>query len=363
MKRIGLFLALPFLVVNALFVVMLLVAAYTPYIQPTEHPIWACAGLTFPIFLVINVCFLFFWLILQRYKSALLPLIGMFLCCGQIHTYLPLHASTSKLPEEGFQLLSYNVMGFAGRLKENGKNPILTYLQESKADILCLQEYYTSKSSKHLTQKDIEKALKAYPYRHIGNKKGAGTQLACYSKYPILSAKIIDYPSRSNYSMRYEIKVGNDTLTVINNHLESNKLTKEDKEIYEELISAPKEEQMKNGARHLINKLAEAYAIRAPQADAIAREVKEAKHPYVIVCGDFNDTPISYTRHTIANSLDDAFVKSGSGLGISYNRNKFYFRIDHILTSKNLKAYNCKVDHSIKDSDHYPITCYIAKKE
>ncbi|MEG2150049.1 MAG: endonuclease, partial [Bacteroidaceae bacterium] len=58
-----------------------------------------------------------------------------------------------------------------------------------------------------------------------------------------------------------------------------------------------------------------------------------------------------------------AFTQSGQGLGISYNQNKFYFKIDNILLSKNLKSYNCTVDNVIKDSDHYPIWCYIGKKK
>ena len=58
-------------------------------------------------------------------------------------------------------------MGFDGAAKQDGKNPILTYLKESGADILCLQEYSTVQSSKHLSQKDVERELKAYPYHRI----------------------------------------------------------------------------------------------------------------------------------------------------------------------------------------------------
>ena len=36
-------------------------------------------------------------------------------------------------------------------------------------------------------------------------------------------------------------------------------------------------------------------------------------------------------HRVIAQNLDDAFTQSGRGLGISYNQNKFYFRIDNIL--------------------------------
>ena len=60
--------------------------------------------------------------------------------------------------------------------------------------------------------------------------------------------------------------------------------------------------------------------------------------------------------------LDDAYASSGNGPGISYNRNKLYYRIDHILHSQQFKAYKCTVDRSIKVSDHYPIFSFLEKK-
>ena len=128
------------------------------------------------------------------------------------------------------------------------------------------------------------------------------------------------------------------------------------------MLKDPNAHKVKSGTQHLVGKLAEASAIRAKQADVITAEIAASRHPYIIVCGDFNDTAISYTHRVIAEKLDDAFTESGQGLGISYNQNKFYFRIDNILISKSLRAYNCTVDRSIKDSDHYPIWCYVAKR-
>lgn len=363
MKHFGNFVALIILAVNALFTGLLLFTAYSPHIQPVAHPVQSCLGLTFPIFLLINGCFLVFWLIIQRYRSALLPLMGFLLCYSQIRTYLPINFRTDNPPEGSFKLLSYNIMGFDGATRKDGKNPILTYLKESGADILCLQEYATGGSSHHLSQKDVNLELKAYPYHRIhtvGRGKGHTNRIACYSKFPILSARILNYPSEYNGSVIYEVKIGGDTLTLINNHLESNKLTKADKVVYEDMLKSPEKEKVKSGVRLLIRKLAEASAIRAPQADTIAHEIAASQHPYIIVCGDFNDTPISYAHHTISRQLNDAFTQSGRGLGISYNQNKFYFRIDNILTSRNLRTHNCTVDRSIKDSDHYPIWCYIS---
>lgn len=351
--------------VNFLFVVLLLLTAYSPHFQPVVHPLWSCLGLAFPVFLLLNLLFLFFWLAVQCYRLSLLPLLALLLCYGQIQTYIPINSQTDDLPDNTIKLLSYNVMGFAGCVKADGHNPILDYLQQSEADILCLQEFATSESPKHLTLRDINRALKAYPYRrinHIGDLNGYN-QLAVYSKFPILSVQRLKYASDYNGSVLYEIKVGKDTLCLINNHLESNKLTKEDKVVYEDMLKAPEREKVKQGLRLLLRKLAEASAIRAPQADSIAAAVARSPHTFKVVCGDFNDSPISYTHRVIADGLVDAFTHSGSGLGISYNQNKFYFRIDNILTSNNIQSYNCTVDSSIEDSDHYPIWCYLSPRK
>lgn len=361
MVHIGKFVVFMLLAVNALLVGMLILSAYSSYLHPKINPVASCLGLSFPIFLVINILFAIAWLMIN-YRYAMLPVIGFLICIPQIRTYIPINSTVKNIPAGSIKFLSYNVMGFNGLEKKDGRNPILTYLVDSKADIICLQEYNATTNQKYLTGDDIKKALKAYPYRSVHSIKGGGTQLACFSKFPILSAQPIKYESTSNGSVRYLLKVKEDTITLINNHLESNKLTKEDKVIYEDLIKDPNANKVKTGLRQLIKKLAEASAIRSSQVDSIANTIARSKHPTTIVCGDFNDASISYTHRILTQDLDDAFTQSGRGLGISYNLNKFYFRIDNILISPDLKAYNCTVDRSIKDSDHYPIWCYIDKR-
>ncbi|HRF92672.1 endonuclease/exonuclease/phosphatase family protein [Bacteroides graminisolvens] len=363
MKHIGKYVSYLILAINLLFIALLWLSAYSPHITPDVHPIESCLGLTFPIFILVNCCFLFFWLIV-KYKFAILPLVGFLFCYPQIRTYMPINFQSDSIPPKSIKLLSYNVMGFNGLRLEEGENKILNYLKDSEADIICLQEYNATTDRSLLTQRMIDRALKEYKYKNILNvgEKSSSNKIACYSKYPILSSRVLHYESSYNGSVNYEIKIDQDTVTLINNHLESNKLTKEDKVIYEEMIKSPEADKVKNGLRQLIKKLAEASAIRAPQARAIEEEINSSQHKYVIVCGDFNDTPISYVHRIIARNLNDAFTESGRGFGVSYNQNKFFFRIDNILLSKNLKAYNCTVDRSIKESDHYPIWCYISKE-
>ena len=277
MEHIGKFVAYLILAVNALFVGTLILSAYSPYLNPKINPLASSLGLAFPIFLTINLIFIGFW-VFVNYRYALLPAIGFLICIPQIRTYIPFNSTTKTIPEGSIKILSYNVMSFSNLEKKDGKNPVLSYLVDSNADIICLQEYNTATNKKYLTEQDIKKALKAYPYRSIHQQGKGDVQLACFSKFPILSTHPIKYESNYNGSMKYVLNVNNDTLTLINNHLESNKLTKEDRGMYEDMIKDPNAQKVKTGLRQLIRKLAEASAIRASQADAVAKAIAECKY-------------------------------------------------------------------------------------
>lgn len=343
--------------VNALFVLALLVCAYSPYLHPAQYPMLSCAGLAFPVFLVSVIAFLVFWLVV-RFKYAVLSLAALLCCLPAIRAYIPLNFADDEVPEGAIKFLSYNIMGFEADHPDTSDNPnrILHYLKDCGADIICLQEYI---SDGRLKQEHIEKVLAAYPYRDYQRVGDRGNRLACYSRFPILSTTPVTYTSDFNGSVVYRLKVGSDTLTVINNHLESNKLTSDDKEIYLRMLKSPETADVKAGSRHLWRKLAEASVIRSHQADTIASLIRRRTTDKIVVCGDFNTSPISYTHRVIADELTDAFTQSGCGLGVSYHRNGFYFRIDNILIGPSLRSYRCTVDRSIKNSDHYPIWCFI----
>lgn len=364
MKYVGRLFGYLILGVNLFLSGLLLFSAFSPYINPESHPILSCAGMAFPAFLLMNLLFLIFWLFVYR-RYALVSFLTFIICISPIRTYMPLNFPTKEVSKEAFKLLSYNVMAFDGDKKHTKDDPnsILKYLQESNADVICLQEFIMGVDKHHLRKRDVDKVLEDYPYKvyhQIGTNENG---LACYSKFPIIYSRRLEYESLYNGSAIYQLMVGKDTVCLINNHLESNKLTYEDKATYVDMIKSPEKSKVSRGVRLLISKLAEATEIRTRQAKKIADEINSLGQRSIIVCGDFNDTPISYTHRVISQDLNDAFVQSGNGIGVSYNQNGFYFRIDNILLSKNLKSYDCTVDNTIKDSDHYPIWCYIGKKE
>ena len=363
LRTIGQFFGRILLAFNGVVALLMLLCAFSSYLHPDTFPVLSCAGLAFPIFLLLNILFLFFWLFFYR-RYLFLPLLAMVVCFPQIRSYIPINLSATQIPTDAIKVVSFNVMSYDGHKphSENAPNAIVQYLQNTNADIICLQEasFNNSDSKKFLSEKSFRKAMSKYTYFRYYVAKG--NAWVCLSRFPILSARMIDYKSAGNGSIAYELKVGADTLLLINNHLESNKLTLDDRAAYRELIVNPQEENLTTTSKLLIRKVADAASIRAAQADKVAEYIRESGKKYVVVCGDFNDSPLSYAHRVIGEGLNDAFVESGNGLGVSYHRNGFYFRIDHILASESFELYDCKVDKSIEASDHYPIWCYIKKK-
>ena len=113
----------------------------------------------------------------------------------------------------------------------------------------------------------------------------------------------------------------------------------------------------------LVVKLGEATRKRALQAEAVADYIRQHRDMSIILCGDFNDGPISYTHRTIAKGLTDCYVASGNGPGISYHHAGFFVRIDNMMCSDDWEPYECKIDRKISSSDHYPIVCYLKKRD
>jgi endonuclease/exonuclease/phosphatase family metal-dependent hydrolase len=219
---------------------------------------------------------------------------------------------------------------------------------------VCFQEFALSHE---LTEPVLRDALKAMPYFHQ-----LPYYFAIFSKYPILSIKKIPIESEYNGAFVAELDINGRKVTLINSHLESNRISPDEQVGYYDLTKEPSTQKLEAFTHLMYQRLNPAFKKRAEQANIISNVIRESKNPYIIVCGDFNDTPISYARHTIKGDLVDAFVESGSGMGISFNTNRFLFRIDYILHSKNMKAYNCTVG-KLRTSDHYPVWTYLQFKD
>ncbi|MDR1644887.1 MAG: endonuclease/exonuclease/phosphatase family protein [Tannerellaceae bacterium] len=347
---------------NLLVALAFLASACSDRIPPDKILFFSYIGIIFPFLCLFNLGFMIYWICSRQWRYLLIGGLAFALCWRPVRSYFPFHLHRNVPQEKVIKVLTYNVMGFAYTSDKDGPNRILQYIADSGADIVCLQEYFVSRSGNHLTAQEAATALKAYPYVSVIKLKNFGWGLAVYSKYPITGSRRIEYDSESNGSSIHQIKINGKTLTLINNHLESFKLTSKDKVRYLDFLKGAGPETFGGLRATIQQKLGPAFLIRARQARTVAQEIKQSRGDYLLVCGDFNDTPVSYAHRVVQGDLLDAFAESGRGLGITYNLNYFWFRIDHILYSSNMEAYQCTVDH-VDYSDHYPVWCYLKLKD
>ncbi len=344
---------------NLASIIVMWLVGYSDRINPVEHARLSTLGLSFPIFLFINFVFLIFWILIKK-RYVIIPFLGFILCYVPIRKYMPLNIQ-HEVPEGAIKVMSYNVWLFAGWDVKDGENsPILDYIKEQNADILCLQEA----EIKEIGGQRLDSIMKPlYQYKDTCRIGDGGDCITLYSKFPILSRERIQYPSKGNLSAAYQLKIGEDTVIVINNHLETTGLSPEDRAGFKKMVDGEyKTDSTKYTSKLLINKLGESASKRAVQADAVNAYIEAHLDKPIILCGDFNDGPISYARRTIAQHLTDCYVSTGNGFGISYNRNFFYVRIDNIMCSADFQPYKCRVDNNINNSDHYPIYCWLKKR-
>jgi len=341
---------------NVVAIVVMLLLGYAGYIHPESYPILSSLGMLFPVGALANLLFLFFWLTF-RWRMAWLPIVGFLLAYVPMRTYLPLNLPQSP-PDDAVKVLSYNSAGFVYNINcDNPFEQLTAYIRDAGADIVCIQE---DNNQKPKMEAFYDSLFLYNDYEQINTSVKIINRLGIHTRFPILRKERIHYDSPSNGSVAWYLKVGDDTLIVINNHLESSHLNSNDRDHYEQMMEGNMEgDTVRAVSRSLLAKLAQASVKRAPAADSV-RQYVEAHAGYpILVCGDFNDHPLSYTRHTISKGLTDCFVSTGNGLGISFNHYNMYFRIDHMMCSDNIEPYNCKIDSKIKASDHYPVICWL----
>ena len=345
---------------SAATAVMLVLVAYSDHFDPERHPFLGCVGMVFPFFLLANLIILIAWLIIS-WRRSWIPLAAYLLAIPSIRVYFPLHFRHEP-PAGSLKVISYNVDCFH-EVKDTPNSQVLifNYLKQQNADIVCLQEDIVGKVD------SLHDLTRLYPYNDTVQ---LGTVSYTYinavgilSRYPILRKEKLYIPSQGNGAGAFFLQVGRDTVCVVNFHLETTHLNSADRKRYNDMISGDMDrEQAEVQTRTIITKLSSAMGKRARQADILHSYIERHSSYPLIVCGDLNDTPISYVRRTVAQGLADAYVDSGCGLGYTYRKKGFRFRIDNIFCSSHYEPYNCYVDNTIEASDHYPVIAWLKRQ-
>ncbi len=324
-------------------------------------------GLGFFWLYIFNFLFFVYW-IMMRKRLFIFPLAILILGFSTLSSIMQIKFFGREMPEavEGetrFKVMSYNVRLFdlynwSSNMETRKK--IFDLLKEESPDVLCIQEFYTSDKGNFQNLDTIIKVQPAKNY-HVEitktMRKNDHWGIATFTTYPIVKKGKLDFgPNTHNIAIYTDVRINRDTIRIFNCHLQSIKFKPEDYKVMENL-SVNNEEQQWEGTLKIFGKLKKAFQIRARQSDILKEAMDASPYP-IILCGDFNDTPASYSYATLSKDLTDAFVKSGSGIGQSYAGAFPSFRIDYILHDQFMQSGSFRTLR-LNLSDHYPIICEV----
>jgi endonuclease/exonuclease/phosphatase family metal-dependent hydrolase len=351
------------LAVNVLFAFTLLISYLAVHISPGDFALPAFFGLAYPYLLLINIIIVIIWAVLLRFE-ALISIVVIAIGFNHFSNYIKFRRPSGDKTGT-FKVLSYNVRLFNYYENKSGVysgKKVFEFLRAQKPDILCLQEFFIL-GDPGREEEAMKTALGSKYYSHMKLLKLSRNRyygIVTFSKYPIINKGEIIHNSSSSLSIFSDVIIQQDTFRIFNNHLQSFMLKRMEKSFLEELSSSEDKETM-NEVKSLSRSLKKGFALRSKQAELVKSYINKSPYP-VIVIGDFNDTPVSYTYRKIRKGLNDSFVNSGYGAGFTYKGNYPANRIDYILYDNNLTNNYFEIKR-IKYSDHYPIMAYFRKKD
>ncbi len=319
-KRLAYFISIIF---TFLILIFSIIANFSGKIDPNESIIYAYFAFATPIFIFINLLLLLYWIARLRYWF-ILPLIGIMSLSSHITSMYQIYSSTKYSSDNKLTIVTYNVHSFGNEVTGYSAKEFAKLMHESKVDIICFQEY---SGNADFTNKDLfDTFSKYYPYSYISDKPS----ISIYSKYPITEFKSILFKQSNNGAIWADLDVKGMKVRVISVHMQTTSFNGLRSKIAKDSKIYDQEEKPKYLFQYYNSILNENIKKRAIQAKQIAKIVDSTNTP-ILLCGDFNDLPNSYTYNTLKGYLKDGFKSAGNGFASTYKGLYNTLRIDYIF--------------------------------
>ena len=349
-----------FWLLNKLLFVYCIVVYCLVYSTWATHWLAGFMMMSLQVVWAINALFVLYWLLSQPPRallSVLILAVGFPLFERTYQFGSTPKARQASRQQKTLRVLSYNVMSFDVQGYLDNINPqsalgMVSWAKNNEADVKCFQEFYNLDSRPNF---NTTQQIKAQGYRYMAALHPLAAQneenffgLAIFSKYPIVAREEVVFAGL-NGLLRADIKIGKDTLRIINVHLRSmalriNKVLKE------------KEYQVaKAETKSALKILKSGFEKRASHVEIMEEWIKKSPYP-IILCGDFNEIPYGLAYGRVGRYLNSTFENAGVGFGFTYNKAPKFIRIDNqFYDPKKFEAVELKTYRNVVFSDHNPI--------
>lgn len=334
------------LLFDALFTLMIpillfgtVVAVVCQYISPERSGMLSTVAIGAPIIYLFDIIAMLYWIVRWKWYRAVIMMVPVLLGFCYLSRYykfdLDRDYDTPFVERRYNKVMTYNVC-------VGVKEGLVTYIERHNPDILCLQEM-NSYSDNWESLKSNYKSTRKFD---------DNTDNFILTKHRILRSGVIE-GLPSTCAVWSDLKVKDDTIRVVSLHLQSTSIRPEDTQFLENHdYITDKERESK--LQSIIARLVENNQKRALQSEMIADFLKQSPHR-LVVCGDLNDVPLSYTYRRISRKLDDTFSKMAEGFAYTYDTKYKLLRIDNIFVSPSVEVVSYEVDEKADFSDHYPV--------
>ncbi len=336
-------------------VMAMAMSVLSSYVDPVKFPWMAYFGLAFWVIFLYNIMILMFLLLLWS-RMAWFSIIALIISIPGVYKSF----SAGSAQEGGeLRVMSYNVLNFSdyhglGKSREEVANRVANFVLENNPDVLCIQEF--SEFMPKLGRKDcIAKygELLKMPYQYYHTKQHYGSNVI-FSKYPLSALDADDAMGGENaYGPVAKVDAGKKgVFYVVCCHLTSFQLTNEEITVFSDTGNS--KEEVKTKSKSILVKLKNAYEKRSQEVSKMLEDIPNDGRA-IVLCGDFNDTPLSYTYHQIKRAgFTDGFVKVGRGVGRTYAGKLPMLRIDYVWGNDQIQPTAFK-RLKFKGSDHFPV--------
>lgn len=346
---------------------VLLLSAYGGHVDPRSFALPSLATLALPVVAFVALLVLVLCIALRSKWPALIVFAAILLSRPALITVCPLsHSSEPQNPDSTFTVMTWNVIGFEP-MTDNTPCSTIKAILDADADVVLLQEAsldgYDEFLKHYMVAPVADEVIKRYPYRSTGPRDVMILSKQPYTVMP--DTTLVNNQSHDSinehfhyFGKVFDLNVKGHELRIINLHMQSIGLTSDDKQLYNDIATLNRKVNTKDELRDvkhsLYDKLSAASSRRAGEADAV-RSIVSASGRNVIVCGDFNDTPSSFSYLTIkGDDLRDSFVDCATWPVNTFNDSRLYFKIDHMLYRGDMRAIKA-TSPRVGASDHYPL--------
>jgi endonuclease/exonuclease/phosphatase family metal-dependent hydrolase len=332
------------------------------------------AGLLFPVLLCLNLVFIPIWVLYRKryyWFSAAATVLSCKAILVSFSMHLPQETATGPQPQPRFTVMTFNTssMGVKGyKLDKELHASIIHTLKEASPDLLCLQEFYTNDDPKLTNNIAAIQQHLGYSHHYFTSDKTHWETwhygIILFSRYPMIHARKIPcgYSEAGSGSsiLEADVLVYGDTVRLYTAQLRSYMFNPAELSQLNAIKSLNRNGTQLPAARALVSKMKHTFATRASQAQLLQELAAASPYP-VIVCGDMNDTPVSYTYYTLSRHLQDAFLEKGSGIGRTLSFLSPTLRIDYILAQNtfNIHSYRTFTNPSF---EHFPVMASFSLK-